>query len=251
VSDDFLGPWVVIPAYQAEFTIDRVLSRVPVRLRAHILVVDDGSVDCTAEIARRRNVEVLRNAVNRGYARTQKRGIRHALSGGATEVAILHADGQYPPEALPELLGLLSRGEADLVMGSRVMDGGAMRRGMPGYKWVANRLLTRIENQCYGLSLSEYHTGMMAYSRRALELLPFEAVSDTFHFDGEMAMLAGRRGLRIREVPIAHVYAGEHTHLKVVPYGLTVLAIAGAVRLGLYDAWLERRASNHRGEGGA
>ena len=103
--------------------------------------------------------------------------------------------------------------------------------------------LSFIENRCYGLALSEYHTGMMAYSRRALHTLPWEFVSDTFHFDGEMAMLAGRRGLRIREVPIPHVYGDERSHVRPIRYGFTVLAIAVAVRLGLYDRWVERRAA--------
>jgi len=238
------GPWILIPAYQAEHTLGRVLERVPaaLRARARTLVVDDGSEDRTGEVARGFGVELLRNPRNLGYARTQKRGLRHALDRGAAAVAVLHADAQYPPESLPELLAPLEAGEAEVVMGSRVLDGGAMRRGMPVEKWIANRALSRLENACFGLSLSEYHTGMMAYSREALSALPFEAVSDTFHFDGEMAMLAGRRGLRVREISIPHVYAGERSHLKPIPYVATVVAIALSVRLGLYDRWLARRA---------
>ncbi len=236
--------WVVIPAYRAEQTLGAVIERIPpeVRARVHVLVVDDGSPDDTAGVAERAGVEVVRNPINQGYARTQKCGIRYALEHGAEAVAILHADGQYPPERLADLLDPLGRDEADVVMGSRVMDGGARRRGMPLYKLAANRALSLIENRCYGLGLSEYHTGMMAYSRAALEALPFQHVSDTFHFDGEMAMLAGRRGLRIREIAIEHVYAGERSYLKPVPYGLTVLAIAVSVRTGLYDRWLARRS---------
>lgn len=240
-------PWIVIPAYQAAQTLGDVLARIPPTLvsgGARVTVVDDGSADDTGEVARRAGVEVLRNERNLGYARTQKRGFRHALAGGATAVVLLHADGQYPPESLPDVLAPLAAGEADVVLGSRMLDGGARRRGMPLYKWVANRALTFVENRCYGLSLSEYHTGMMAYSRRALDVLPFEYVSDTFHFDGEMAMLAGRRGLRIREIAIPHVYADERSHLKPIPYGLTVLSIALSVRLGRYDRWLRARAAN-------
>jgi glycosyltransferase involved in cell wall biosynthesis len=239
-------PWIVIPAYQAAATLGDVLARIPAALRdrgARVLAVDDGSTDDTAEVAQRGGAELLRNPQNLGYARTQKRGFRHALDRGATSVILLHADGQYPPESLEDVLAPIERGEADVVLGSRVLDGGATRRGMPMYKWIANRALSFIENRCYGLELSEYHTGMMAYSRRALETLPWEFVSDTFHFDGEMAMLAGRRGLRVREIPIPHVYAGERSHLKPIPYGFTVLAIALAVRFGLYDRWLQRRAA--------
>ncbi len=237
-------PWIVVPAYRAESTLGAVLERVPPALkeRARIVVVDDGSPDRTGLVAEQAGAEVLRNPTNLGYARAQKNGIEHALSHGADAVVILHADGQYPPEALPRLLDPIERGEADVVMGSRVLDGGARRRGMPLYKYVANRALTRLENRCYKLALSEYHTGMMAYGRRALELLPFRHVSDSFHFDGEMAMLAGRRGLRVREVSIEHVYAGERSYLKPIPYGLKVVLIALSVRLGVYDRWLGRRS---------
>lgn len=238
-------PWIVVPAYQAAGTLGGVLARIPAALLARgtrLLVVDDGSADDTAEVARRGGAEVLRNPQNLGYARTQKRAFTHALAHGATAVVLLHADGQYPPESLEAALDPVLRGEADVVLGSRVLDGGARRRGMPRYKWIANRALTWLENRCYGLELSEYHTGMMAYSRQVLETLPFRFVSDTFHFDGEMAMLAGRRGFRVREIAIPHVYAGEESHLRPIPYGCQVVAIAVAARLGLYDRWIARRA---------
>lgn len=237
-------PWIVVPAYQAESTLGTVFSRIPepLRVRARVLVVDDGSTDRTAELARDAGASVLHHGRNLGYARAQKHGMARALAEGAGAVAILHADGQYPPEALPALIDPIEKQVADVVMGSRVLDGGALRRGMPLYKYIANRALTRLENHCYHLELSEYHTGMMAYSRRALELLPFEHVSDSFHFDGEIAMLAGRRGLRIREIAIEHAYAGERSYLRPVPYGLTVVAIALSVRLGVYDRWLARRS---------
>lgn len=239
-------PWIVVPAYQAALTLGGVLARIPASLLAsgaRVLVVDDGSADETGEVARRWGAEVLRNEPNRGYARTQKRAFRHALDHGAGAVILLHADGQYPPESLEDVLAPILRGEADVTLGSRMLDGGARRRGMPLYKYLANRALSCVENLCYGLALSEYHTGMMAYSRHALETLPWEYVSDSFHFDGEMAMLAGRRGLRIREIAIPHVYADERSYLKPIPYGLTVLTIAVGVRLGLYDRWLRQRAA--------
>lgn len=235
--------WIVVPAYEAASTLPEVLRRIPAsfRGRARVLVVDDGSSDGTGASAEGLADVVLRNETNQGYARTQKRGISYALGEGASAVFILHADGQYPPEALPGIAEPIGQNRADVVLGSRILDRGALRRGMPVYKYVANRALTWVENRCYGLGLSEYHTGMMGYSRRALEALPFRAVSDSFHFDGEMAMLAGRRGLRVVEVPIAHRYGDEVSHLRPIPYGFTVLGIALAVRLGLYDRWLARR----------
>jgi glycosyltransferase involved in cell wall biosynthesis len=241
--------WIVIPAFEAAATLGGVLARIPAPLiaqGARVLVVDDGSSDGTSEVARHAGVEVLRNERNLGYARSQKRAFRHALDHGARAVVLLHADGQYPPESLPAVVAPVLEDGTDVVLASRVLDGGARRRGMPLYKWLANRALSFVENRCYGLSLSEYHTGMMAYSRRALETLPFEAVSDTFHFDGEMAMLAGRRRLQVAEVPIEHIYADERSYLKPIPYGFTVLTIALAVRFGMYDRWLERRATTLR-----
>jgi glycosyltransferase involved in cell wall biosynthesis len=236
-------PWIVVPAFQAERALGAVLGRIPRGILdgCTILVVDDGSSDATADIARAAGARVLVNPRNLGYARTQKRAFRAALSSGATAVVVLHADGQYPPESVPDVVRPILEGSADVVLGSRVLDGMAMQRGMPAYKWIANRALTWVENKCYGLSLSEYHTGMMAYSRGALLRLPFEAISDTFHFDGEMAMLSARRGLRVSEVSVPHVYAGERSYLRPIPYGFTVLAIAAGVRTGLYDRWLARR----------
>jgi glycosyltransferase involved in cell wall biosynthesis len=239
-------PWLVVPAFRASSTLGGVLDRLPRWLGergARVLVVDDGSDDGTDRVARARGAEVLVNDRNSGYARAQKRGLRHALDRGASAITILHADGQYPPEALPSVIAPILSGDADLVMGSRVLDGGARRRGMPAYKLVANRALSWIENRCYGLALSEYHTGMMSYSRALLDALPFEHASDTFHFDGEMAMLAGRRGARVLEVPIEHRYGKERSYLRPIPYGLTVLTIALSVRAGLYDRWLARRAA--------
>jgi glycosyltransferase involved in cell wall biosynthesis len=235
--------WIVIPAFQAELTLGDVVARISpeLRRRCRVLVVDDGSRDRTSAVAAPLADVVLRSAQNLGYARSQKRGMTHALGQGASAVVILHADGQYPAEALADVLAPIERGHADVVLGSRVLDGGARKRGMPFYKFVANRVLTWFENRCSGLSLSEYHSGMMAYSRAALERLPFRAVSDSFHFDGELAMLAGRYGLRIAEVPIAHRYAGERSYLRPIPYGLTVMLISLAVKSGVYDRWIERR----------
>jgi glycosyltransferase involved in cell wall biosynthesis len=247
VPSDHPAPWIVVPAYQAAATLGDVLDRIPRSLRdggARLLVVDDGSQDETSAIARGHGAMVLRNHQNLGYGATQKRGISHALDQRATAVVILHADGQYPPESLPQMLSPLEGDEGDVVLGSRVLDGKARSRGMSNARWLVGRMLTGLENLCYGLKLSEYHTGMMAYSRRALEAIPYQAVSDSFHFDGEMAMLAGRRGLRIAEVPIPHVYGREHSYLKPLPYVLTVMIIAFSVPLGLYDRWLKHREAD-------
>lgn len=235
--------FVVIPAYQAGKTIGEVFARLPRELQdgtCRIVVVNDGSSDDTGSIARaiaagRDDTTVIEHESNRGYAQTQKTGFQHALARGADVVALLHADGQYPPEELPRLLEPLVRDEADLVQGSRMLAGGALRGGMPLYKFVANRALTTLENYAYGLDMAEYHSGYMLYARRTLEAIPFTRLSDTFHFDGEMILMAAKRGLRIVQLPIPTRYAGETSHLKPIRYGLDVLRIIWQNARGGYD----------------
>lgn len=235
--------FVVIPAYQASLTLESVFNRIPSEIYdrgARIIVVNDGSSDGTADVAgrialSRPNVEVLEHPVNRGYAQAQKTGFSYALQQQADIVALLHADGQYAPELLPQLLAPLDNDEADLVMGSRMLKGGALKGGMPLYKYIANKSLTAIENFAYGLSVSEYHSGYMLYSRRCLMEIPFTKLSDTFHFDGEMIMMAGKKRLRIKEIAIPTRYADEKSHLKPVQYGLDVLKIVWHNYRGKYE----------------
>jgi glycosyltransferase involved in cell wall biosynthesis len=225
--------FIVIPAYQAELTLQGVFNRIPNEIYnrgARIIVVNDGSADGTGELARgiassRPNIEVIDHPRNRGYAQAQKTGFTYALEQGADIAALLHADGQYAPELLPRLLAPLDNDEADLVIGSRMLDGGALRGGMPLYKYIANKSLTALENFAYGLRVSEYHSGYMLYSRSCLTTIPFVRLSDTFHFDGEMIMMSGKKKLRIREIAIPTRYADEKSHLKPVQYGLDVLKI--------------------------
>ncbi len=234
---------IVIPAYQAARTIASVFDRLPATLAARdvrILVVNDGSTDATAPIVttiarRRRDTQLLDHAANRGYAQAQKSGFDWALAHGADIVAVLHADGQYAPELLPELLAPLDRGEADVVQGSRILGGGALAGGMPLYKYVANRALSSVENLAYGLDLAEYHSGYMLYSRRALDAIPYHRLSDTFHFDGEMLLMASKRRLRIRQIPIPTRYADEASHLKPIRYGFDVLRVVWRNATGKYD----------------
>ncbi|NWG91848.1 MAG: glycosyltransferase family 2 protein [Parvularculaceae bacterium] len=235
--------FIVIPAYQAALTLESVFQRIPQAIYdkgARIVVVNDGSSDATGEVARaaarqRPNVEVIDHDRNRGYAQAQKTGFTHALAQGADIVALLHSDGQYAPELLPQLLAPLENDEADLVMGSRMLEQGALKGGMPMYKYIANKALTAIENIAYGLNVSEYHSGYMLYSRRCLEAIPFVRLSDTFHFDGEMIMMAGKRKLRIKEIAIPTRYADEKSHLKPIKYGFDVLKIIWRNYRGKYE----------------
>ena len=168
--------YVIIPAYQAALTLESVFDRIPKEIYvrgARIVVVNDGSADGTGEIARRisltrANVEVIDHPQNKGYAQAQKTGFTYALANGAELIALLHADGQYAPELLPKLLAPLENDEADVVIGSRMLEGGALKGGMPLYKYIANKALTTIENVAYGLNVSEYHSGYMLYSSKCL-----------------------------------------------------------------------------------
>jgi glycosyltransferase involved in cell wall biosynthesis len=179
---------------------------------------------------------VLTHETNRGYGEAEKTLLRYALAEGAEVSILLHSDGQYSPEKIPELLVPFDRGTADLVQGSRVLGGGALRGGMPLYKFVANKALTGIENRAFGLKLAEYHSGYMLYSRKTLETIPFEKLSGSFDFDLEMIVLARVKGLRIAEIPIPTIYAGEKSHLRPVRYGLDVLKVVRDYRRGKYRA---------------
>lgn len=236
--------FVVIPAYQAALTIESVFRRLPPELSAKDItyfVVDDGCTDGTADVVRtiqagRRDVRLIQQEKNRGYAQAQKTGFTAALEAGADIVALLHADGQYAPELLPALLAPLERDEADLVQGSRMVNRrDALKGGMPIVKWLANVFLSTLENWVYGLKMAEYHSGYMLYNRRALTSIPFTKLSDTFHFDGEMLFMAAKRGMRVREIAIPTRYADEVSHLKPISYGFDVLWIMWKYMRGHYD----------------
>jgi glycosyltransferase involved in cell wall biosynthesis len=235
--------YIVIPAYQAAKTIESVFARLPRELAekdVHIVVVNDGCTDDTPAIVRRimqgrSDTELIDKPQNAGYAQAQKTGFSYALQQGADIVVLLHADGQYAPELLPQLLAPLEKEEADVVQGSRMLGGGALKGGMPVYKYIANKALTGLENLAFGLKMAEYHSGYMLYSRRCLESVPFTRLSDTFHFDGEMIMMAAKRKLPIVEVAIPTRYADEQSHLKPIQYGMDVLRVIWKNFRGGYD----------------
>jgi len=236
---------IVIPAYEAADMLPKVLARIPsaIRLAARaILVVEDcgpaGPLSTTPALrAEYPTLEVLQHDRNRGYGAAQKTGYRRALELGCDLVVLLHADGQYAPELMERLLAPLLRGEADIVLGSRMLrKREALRGGMPLYKFLGNLFFTLIENLAYGMRLSEYHSGYIAYSREALRRIPFERLTDAFHFDGQMLMLGGKRGLRIAEVPIATHYGDEISHLRAFRYGLEVFETILSYWAGRFDS---------------
>jgi glycosyltransferase involved in cell wall biosynthesis len=204
-------------------------------------VVNDGSKDDTAAALSRLekqfpNLVALTHPVNRGYGETIKNLLGYALREGAQVGIVLHSDGQYSPEKIPEILALFDKDEADIVQGSRMLGGGALRGGMPMYKFFANKVLTAIENRAFGMNLAEYHSGYMAYSRRALETIPFQNLSASFDFDLEMLVLANVKRLRIAEIAIPTIYAGEKSHLNPIQYGFDVLSVVRDYKRGKYHA---------------
>ena len=236
--------FVLMPAYNAGATIERVFARIPPeaarRIRRYV-VVNDGSKDDTAAALARLlrevpNLVVLTHATNQGYGETEKDLLRFALREGAEVGILLHSDGQYSPEKIIELLEPFDNATADMVQGSRMLGGGALRGGMPFYKFVANKALTAIENWAFGMKLAEYHSGYMLYSRKAMETIPFEKLSASFDFDLEMIVLACVKGLRIQEIAIPTIYAGEKSSLNPIRYGLDVLKVVRDYKRGKYHA---------------
>jgi glycosyltransferase involved in cell wall biosynthesis len=236
--------FVIMPAYNAGKTIERVFERIPPAARDRIsryVVVDDGSTDDTqAALARLGvrypNLVSLRHDRNRGYGGAEKTLLDHAVREGAEVAVLLHSDGQYSPEKLLQVLEPFDRGEADMVQGSRMLKAGALKGGMPLYKFVANKALTWVANLALGMRMAEYFSGYMAYHRSALKAIPYRQLADTFQFDMQMLIMAKVKNLRVAEVAIPTIYADEVSHLKPVRYGLEVLAILRDFRRGRYHA---------------
>jgi glycosyltransferase involved in cell wall biosynthesis len=234
--------FILMPAYNAAATIEKVFERIPdaakERIRRYV-VVNDGSTDGTeAALARLRmrfpGLVILTHTANQGYGAAEKTLLTYAMEQQADVGIVLHSDGQYSPESIPELLRPFDEDTADLVQGSRMLGGGALKGRMPMYKFIANKALTGIENWAFGLKLAEYHSGYMLYSRKTIASIPFQKLSNSFDFDLEMIVMARIRNLRIAEVAIPTIYAGEVSHLKPVDYGLRVLRIVRDYKLGKY-----------------
>lgn len=236
--------FIVMPAYNAGKTIEKVFNRIPDSAKQRIkryVVVNDGSTDDT-EVALGRlradypNLVILRHKTNRGYGAAEKTLLNYALKEGTDVAILLHSDGQYSPEKIPDLLKPFDLNEADLVQGSRILGKGVLQGGMPLYKFVSNKCLTTIENMAFGMKMAEFHSGYMLYSRRTLLEIPFNKLSDSFHFDLEMIVMAKIKGLRIVEFPIPTLYAGEVSHLKPIQYGFDVLSVVWGYLRGKYHS---------------
>jgi glycosyltransferase involved in cell wall biosynthesis len=217
---------VVMPAYNAERTLERTLADIPRDWVDEILLVDDRSRDGTVDLARRLGLHVFVHDRNRGYGGNQKTCYAEALRLGGDIMVMVHPDHQYDPRVIPQLITPLLNGECDAVFGSRMLGGRPLEGGMPKWKYLANIFLTAVENATFYMYLTEYHSGLRAYSRRYLETVTFEANSDDFVFDSEIIAQGVVHGLRIREIPIATRYFAEASRIgfgRSVIYGLAIL----------------------------
>jgi glycosyltransferase involved in cell wall biosynthesis len=225
---------VVLPAYNAEKTLDRTLAEVPPGVVDEFLLVDDASVDGTIRRAASLGIPYLVHPRNRGYGGNQKTCYTEALRKGADIVIMLHPDYQYTPRLIGSMAWLVACGEFDVVLGSRILGTGAIKGGMPRYKYVANRFLTAVENILLGAKLSEFHTGYRAFSRRVLETLPLEENSDDFVFDNQMLAQAVYFDFKIGEISCPTRYFADASSINLrrsITYGLGVLRTSVQYRL--------------------
>jgi glycosyltransferase involved in cell wall biosynthesis len=226
---------VVMPAYNAAPTLERIVGMIPRDIVDDIIIVDDKSSDDTVEIAGRLDATLIWHPHNVGYGGNQRTSYLEALQRGADVVVMLHPDGQYEPSLIPRMIAPIVAGEADCVLGSRfLVEGGVRQSGMPAYKIAANRGLTAIENVVLRRHFSELHTGYRAYSRELLMTVPFLRNHSGFVFDSEMIMQAVHFGFRIAEVPAETTYSGEVSSISLGPsivYGLRTLGVAGRLVL--------------------
>jgi glycosyltransferase involved in cell wall biosynthesis len=242
---------VVLPAYNASQTLERTFAEIPMDVVDDVILVDDASKDSTAEIAHRLGIHTVIHARNGGYGANQKTCYTMAIARGADIVVMLHPDYQYTPRLITAMAGMIASGHYDAVLASRILGGGALKGGMPRYKYVANRLLTAFQNLLMGAKLSEYHSGYRAWSRRVLQSLPLLSCSDDFVFDNEMIAHAIWGGFQLGEISCPTKYFPEASSInfrRSCIYGLGVLRTALTFRLSKTGLWSSRLFSPEAAE---
>ncbi len=231
-----------MPAYNAGSHISQVVERVPSSLWPHIhhfWIINDGSTDDSEAVINKiaqnvSKVTPIHFRVNRGYGQVLKVGLEKCKSDGCRYVVCLHADGQYPPEYIHQMVEHMQTRKLSILQGSRMATGTALSGGMPLYKFVAGKALNFFENLTLKLSMSDYHSGFIFYDRNALDKIPFDRLSNSFDFDLEMIASACAMGLAVGEYPIPTRYADEASHLKPIQYGLRVLMVLVRYIRGYY-----------------
>lgn len=231
---------VVMPAYRAGRTLEATWNGLPHDVVDHVVVVDDASDDDTVSVARSLGIEVELHPDNRGYGGNQKTCYESALTHGADIVVMVHPDYQYEPRLVTAMAAMIESGVYDMVIGSRILGGGALRGGMPLWKYIANRFLTAFENLLLGAKLSEYHTGYRAYTRQLLQSIPWAGNSDDFVFDNQMLAQVIVGGYHIGEISVPAKYFAEASSInfpRSLRYGFGVLqttVLGFLARLGIY-----------------
>ena len=238
---------ILVVAYNAESTLRDVLHRIPVSIWdkiEEVFVFDDHSQDKTTEVGKAMEdhetfagkLKVFRNPANLMYGGNQRTGYRYAMERGLDIVVLLHGDGQYAPEVMQDLLTPLESGEADMVMGSRMMvKGAALKGNMPLYKYIGNKVLTFMENRLIGTRLSEFHSGYRAYSVHALRKIPLDEMTHNWHFDTQIILQFIKQGFRVREVPIPTYYGDEICRVNGIPYAIN--CVRETARYALKERW--------------
>jgi glycosyltransferase involved in cell wall biosynthesis len=225
---------VVLPAYNAAKTLQRTVDEIPQDIVDDIILTDDASRDDTAELARKLGLHTIQHPKNRGYGGNQKTCYAAAVERGADIVVMLHPDYQYSPKLITAMVSMIAYDEYDAVLASRILGRGAMKGGMPVYKYISNRVLTLLENILIHEKLSEYHSGYRAWSREVLLRLPLLACSDDFVFDNQMLVQAVEYGFRVGEISCPTKYFEEASSInfqRSVKYGFGVLGAAAQFRL--------------------
>lgn len=227
--------WIVMPAYNAEATVEHTFHDIPPQLQKNVILVDDCSSDATVDIARRLGIEVIRHERNRGYGGNQKTCYKAALERGAEVVIMVHPDYQYDSRVSLIMADLIRFGICDMVLGNRIRTRHeALKGGMPKWKYFVNRSTTFLENLILGQSIGDFHSGFRAYSRELLEAIPFESNSEDFAFDQQFLVQAVAYGFRIGDVPVPVRYMNEASSIGIrrsLKYGLGGLAAIGTYYL--------------------
>ena len=225
---------IIMPAYNAEKTLEKTYNEIYQNFVDEIILVDDFSSDSTKEIAKKLDITTILHEKNKGYGANQKSCYRAALKAGADIVIMLHPDYQYTPKLIPAIASMMAFEEYDAVIASRMLGNSALKGGMPFYKFISNRFLTEFENILTGEKLSEYHTGFRGFTKKILETLPLEDCSDDFIFDNQMLALILFNGYKIGEISCPTKYFKEASSINFArscKYGLEVLLVSIKYRL--------------------